>query len=346
MTALIRIGVLRLADSAPALVARAHGQFAELGLRADILIEPSWANILDKLTWGLLDAAIMLPPLALAAALGLRGPPVRLFVPMGLTAGGNSIVVNPAAADACAATADDAPAAAAGLLAWMRAQPARPRLGVVHMFSTHNLLLRDWLASAGGIPETDWETIVLPPEMVVDALAAGQVAGFCAGAPWGDVAATRGAGVIIAGSSTLRPGHPEKCLCVAAAWAESRPDRLIALTRALIQACAICADPAWADDVANLLAGIGLPRDECRRALPGGIGPEQIGFADAAASGPNPIWHADPNAALAMLEAMRAQGWLPQGIDATAASALYRPDLLLPAMQAEALKPRPISLKT
>ena len=96
----VRFGLLRLADSAPAVVAVQRGLFRELGLRVELSVEPSWANIADKLAYGLLDAASMLPPLALAAALGLRGLPGRLVVAMGLSAGGNTITLGRAAADA------------------------------------------------------------------------------------------------------------------------------------------------------------------------------------------------------------------------------------------------------
>jgi ABC-type nitrate/sulfonate/bicarbonate transport system substrate-binding protein len=61
----VRIGLLRLADSAPAVLAVQRGLFAELGLHVELSVEPSWANIADKLAYGLLDAASMLPPLAL-----------------------------------------------------------------------------------------------------------------------------------------------------------------------------------------------------------------------------------------------------------------------------------------
>ena len=328
----VRFGVLRLTDSAPALVAQARGLFAALGLEAEIAVEPSWANILDKLTWGLLDAASMLPPLALAAAVGLRGKRARLLVPMGLTSGGNSVVVNAAAYAASAGAPDDA---ARRLLAWMRAQPARPRLGVVHLFSSHNLLLRQWLMQAGGVPDRDWETVVVPPEQVVAALAAGQVAGFCAGAPWGDLAVTRNLGHVLVGSSSLWPGHPEKCLCVATAWTEAHPEGMLALTRAMLQACAICRDPAQSGAVADLLAGIGLPREECVRSLPGGDSRERVVFASAAAT-VDEIWHADRQLALWFLEQMQAAGLATGDVAPEVAAGIYRPDLLLPALAAEA----------
>ncbi|MEB8512830.1 ABC transporter substrate-binding protein, partial [Acidithiobacillus ferriphilus] len=69
----IRIGVLRLIDCSPPIVAREYGFFADAGLEADIAVEPSWANIADKLAYGMLDAAVILGPLAIAMGLGLRG---------------------------------------------------------------------------------------------------------------------------------------------------------------------------------------------------------------------------------------------------------------------------------
>ena len=95
----IRIGLLRLVDSAPVLVAEQRGLFAKHGLDVRISIEPSWSNLADKLTYGMLDAAVMLPPLVLAAAMGLRGPAAKMVVAMGLSQGGNGIVLSNKAAD-------------------------------------------------------------------------------------------------------------------------------------------------------------------------------------------------------------------------------------------------------
>ena len=94
----IRIGLLRLVDSAPVLVAQQRGLFEQLGLNVRVSIEPSWSNLADKLTYGVLDAAVMLPPLVLAAAMGLRGPAAKMVVAMGLSQGGNTIVVGRRAA--------------------------------------------------------------------------------------------------------------------------------------------------------------------------------------------------------------------------------------------------------
>src|SRR5450432_203215 len=95
----IRVGLLRLVDSAPVIVAEADGLFRAQGIDVRISIEPSWSNIADKLTYGVLDAAVMLSPLALATCAGLRGPKARLVVPMSLSQGGNAIVASNQAAN-------------------------------------------------------------------------------------------------------------------------------------------------------------------------------------------------------------------------------------------------------
>ena len=60
----LRIGLLRLTDSASVIAAHEFGFFADEGLEVEISVEPSWANIADKLTYGFLDAAVIVPPLA------------------------------------------------------------------------------------------------------------------------------------------------------------------------------------------------------------------------------------------------------------------------------------------
>ena len=45
----MRIGMLRLTDGAPVVAAHEFGFFADEGLEAELVVEPSWANIADKL---------------------------------------------------------------------------------------------------------------------------------------------------------------------------------------------------------------------------------------------------------------------------------------------------------
>jgi NitT/TauT family transport system ATP-binding protein/nitrate/nitrite transport system substrate-binding protein len=327
MTDTVRIGLLRLVDSAPVVVAEQRGLFSEMGLDVSLSIEPSWSNAADKLAFGLLDAAVMLSPLALAAAIGLRGAPARIVVPMGLSQGGNTIVLGQQAGSFTPQTSG------AQLVAWLRAQAAPPRFAVVHRFSTHNLLLRYWLALAGADPERDIDTVVVPPEQVVDALAENRIAGFCAGAPWGEVAQQRGAGRVVLGTSSIWPFHPEKCLAVRETWAEANPDALRRLLRALLRAQILCDLPEEAAYIAAILAdadGLHLPEAATRAALPGGLGAEQVHFHASAA------WFPARAHAVWFLQQMRRWGWIEPLLDLAAVAAkVYRPDLLAMAVSEE-----------
>ncbi len=331
MTKPIRIGLLRLVDSAPIVVAQAFGMFADQGVTVEVSIEPSWSNIADKLAYGLLDAAVMLPPLALAASAGLRGPKARLVVPMSLSQGGNAIVLGHVAAQEIA-VGDSPPRLR--LREWLRTQTVRPRFAVVHAFSTHNLLLRYWLAAGGADPDQDIETVVIPPEEVVSALAGGRITGFCAGAPWGDVAERQGAGRILIGTSAIWPFHPEKCLCVSEPWAEANPDVLQHLLRAVLRAQIECDRAENAPAIADLLSRdnglLQLPEEATLAALPGGSGAEQIRFYTREA------WFPARAHAVWFLDQMRRWRWLGDDVDLEAlAASVYRPELLAPAVEAE-----------
>jgi len=328
----VRVGILRLVDSAPVVVAQADGMFARQGIAVEISIEPSWSNVADKLTCDVMDAAVMLPPLALAASAGLRGPKVRLVVPMSLSQGGNALVGSHAAANSLKAGGS---APRIRLLEWLQAQQAPPRFAVVHVFSTHKLLLRYWLAAGGADPDRDIETVVIPPENMVAALAAGTIAGFCAGAPWGDVAEREDAGQILIGTSVIWPFHPEKCLCFSEAWAEANPDLMHHLLRAVLQGQIRCDQPEEASRIAALLSdpnGLNLPEAGSRAALPGGSGAELIRFHAGEA------WFPARAHAVWFLGQMRRWGWLDKKADLPAlATRVYRPDLLASAVEAEGL---------
>jgi NitT/TauT family transport system ATP-binding protein/nitrate/nitrite transport system substrate-binding protein len=223
----------------------------------------------------------------------------------------------------------------ARLVAWLAGQNTRPRIAVVHQYSTHNLLLRYWLALTGVDPDRDIETVVVPPEQVVAALANGQIAGFCTGAPWGMAAELAGVGRVLLGTSDIWPFHPEKCLAVHNDWAVANPDALTRLLRALMRAQVICDQPEAADDIVATLAdetGLALPSEAARAALPGGSSHEQIHFHGAGAAFPAP-----PHA-MWFLRQMRRWGWLAEAANvANTARTVYRPDLFSLAARTEDL---------
>jgi len=283
----IRIGLLRLADSAPVVVARAFGLFLEEGIEARLCVEPSWANLADKLTWNKLDAAILFPPLALVTAAGHRGRKVALSLAAPLSRGGNMIVLRRlggAAGDQRVATPGDATARQVMMSAWLHRLGRRPRLAVVHGFSTHMLILRRFLAAVAIDPVADVDITIMPPDQIVEAMARGEIDGFCAGPPWGAEACLEGLGFMIAGSSTIMPRHIEKCLVVSQNWLTQYPDGLGALRAALQRSIDLCNAPDRQQDIARLLAldigegGLALPFAATLAVLPCGDQPERMEF--------------------------------------------------------------------
>lgn len=249
----LRIGLLRLTDSAPAILAQEFGYFADEGVDAELHIEPSWANIADKLTYGFLDAAVIVPPLAFAIELGLRGLSQPLVIPCNVSLGGNTVTLESPLAEKLRAAAPDRsmPAALCGLL---QERGAPLTLGIVHAYSTHNLLLRYWLASGGIDSERDVRLLVVPPARAVEALTSGQIAGFCAGAPWGEVAARAGVGRAVATSDDIWRNAPEKAFAVRRRWADDNPGALEGAVRAMVRAAQFCDAPENASYTGALLA--------------------------------------------------------------------------------------------
>jgi ABC-type nitrate/sulfonate/bicarbonate transport systems, periplasmic components len=329
----MKIGVLRLTDAAPAIVAQELGFFAEENVAAIVSVEPSWGNIADKLAHGFLDAAVILPPLVFALTQGLRGAPCPLIVPQAVNLGGNSITLSRRLVDAIAPGISDGPAS---VMEWSRhfaacARRSDPvRLAVVHQFSTHNLLLRYWLAAGGTDPDRDIVFTYIPPNQMVEALARGMIDGFCAGAPWGQVAAAQGLAVNVVSSHGLWRNGPEKVLAVRKSVADDEGQGL-PLQRAMIRAARYCDDPANAEAIAAILARpayLAVPPQLIIAALHGARTGDRfwqspgIQFWGHAAAMPwlsHAQWY---------LSQMQRWGMLPVGapIEAIAAD-VYRPDL-------------------
>jgi NitT/TauT family transport system ATP-binding protein/nitrate/nitrite transport system substrate-binding protein len=329
----LRIGFLRLTDSAPAIVAQEFGYFAEEGVDAELLEEPSWANIADKLAYGFLDAAVILPPLAFAIELGLRGVSQKLIIPCNISLGGNTVTLSrELAAQVRGTAAKDGLSLPRALAACLAGRDAPLPFGIVHAYSTHNLLLRYWLATGGLNAGRDVHLTVVPPARAVEALQSGQIAGFCAGAPWGEIAARAGAGATIATSDDIWRNAPEKAFAVRARWAEENSDALKGVVRALARAAQFCDAPENASYTGALLSRqkyLGVDSHAILSSLPGGaIRPDNLShFWGSAAAFP---WHSH---ALWFLQQMARWDLIGSDVDQEALAArIYRSDLYRAAM--------------
>lgn len=315
----LRLGFIALNDAATLIVAQARGFFAAEGLEVALSREVSWATVRDKIKVGALDGAHMLAPTALAISLGATGDePNPLIAPFALNLNGPAITLSSrlAAVVGQGATAEGL----ARLIERRRAEGASPlTLAVVFPFSTHNYLLRDWLARAGVDPDRDVRMTVAPPSRMTELLVGGVVEGFCVTEPWDSAAVAAGAGHIAVRGSQFWPRTPDKVFAVTEAWAAENPEVLQALLRALLRAA------AWTDAgenrpvLARLLAEaghVGADRAVIRESLA-----DMIFHADGA-SAPAPV-HAGW-----LLAQMMRWGHIPAHIDiAGLARRVYRPDL-------------------
>jgi ABC-type nitrate/sulfonate/bicarbonate transport system substrate-binding protein len=256
------VGFMPLLDCASLVVAAERGFAAEEGLDLRLVRETSWANIRDRVIVGHFDAAHMLAPMPIAAALGIGHVQTALIAPISLGLGGNAITVSLSLWEEM--TSEGAVAGVFSLAqgeALRRVVAARAgsgadplTFGMVYPFSCHNYELRYWLASAGIDPDRDVRLTVIPPPFLADALRTGQIDGFCVGEPWNSVAVDAGIGAIVTPTTALWPLSPEKVLGCRAEWAQRYPNELAGLLRALYRAARWIEVAANHAEVARLLA--------------------------------------------------------------------------------------------
>lgn len=272
------IGFLPLTDAAPLFVARELGLFARHGLNVNLRREVGWATLRDKLLFGELHAAHALAPMLWATALGLSGPSGDVLTAFVLNLNGNALTLSHTLREA---GVNDP----ASLRAFARGRTGERKLtfGIVYRFSSHHLLLRNWLRSSGLDPDRDVRIVVVPPPQMARNLAAGNLDGFCAGEPWNTLAIARGHGWSPTWSAVFAPGHIEKVLMVRRDFTEQRADAHLALLAALDEAAAWCDEPHNRSSLAALLAQPGClhqPLEFVAPALEGvfptGLGRESV----------------------------------------------------------------------
>jgi len=255
----LTLGFLPLVDGCLPILAREHGFAEEEGLSLQLVKDVSWATVLDRLLYGHSDAAHMVAPLAIATTLGRGRPAQPLAVPFVLGLNGNAITLRPQlAAQICPTGQLGDPAqvgAALRTMAIERASAGQPlRFGVVHRYSSHNYMLRYWLAACGIRPDQDVEIATVPPPFCADALEAGEVDGICVGEPWNSIAVERGVGQIVLATAQIWRRGVEKVLALREPMLAEKRDAVERLIRAMCRAGRHFVDPENWDINAAILA--------------------------------------------------------------------------------------------
>ena len=274
--ATLSVGFIPLIDAAPLITAQEMGFASEEGIALEILRAPSWSSLRDMLVYGRVDAAHMLAPVPVASALGLGGTGAPMSAVSVLNVNGNIICVTTALADRLRGVGhdfafNDAMAAGRDLVA---AKPAdRPlRLGVPFPFSMHAELLYYWL-NAVGLPAPKGVQIrTVPPPMMAEAMAAGEIDAFCVGEPWGSIAVEQGIGELLLPSKAIWQFAPEKVLAVRTDWAETEELLVGRLIRACWRAGRWLAEPGSRGLAAEILSRpeyLNLPVEVIERSLTG-----------------------------------------------------------------------------
>lgn len=275
MSAQVNIGYVPLMDAAPLIVAVEMGLAAEEGLHINLMRENSWSSVRDKLTYGLLDGAHLLYPMAIAMTLGKGTSPSQIDVPMVMSMNGNSFVASNEFASKLrdkGADGQDAKLLGEALIKCSEDRPIRVAVPFLH--SMHVTMLRYLISELGGEVETTLDFMVCPPSLIEDMLAAGEIDAFMVGAPWGANAVDNGVGEMMLASSAIWQAAPEKVLGLRHEWMSNNPKVAQSLVRVLYRAGVWISEVKNASVVSELLSRpkyLNLNASLLERALTGEI---------------------------------------------------------------------------
>jgi ABC-type nitrate/sulfonate/bicarbonate transport system substrate-binding protein len=265
----LRIGFVPVTDCAPVVMAQELGLFEKYGLKVELRCELGWATIRDKIIHNELDAAHALAAMPVSASLGLGSIPCDCLTGLVMNLNGNAITLSN---DLWKRGVRDGQRLRAEVMRSRHGE--RLTFGAVFSYSSHRHLLRRWFLTHGIDPDRDVRIVILPPPQMVANLKAGHLDGFCAGEPWNSEAVQSGAGWIVATSSELDPGHPEKVFMVRGDFALRRHAEHVALIAALIEACEFCDAPDNHPEMAKTLARsayVGARRETLQHGIDGQI---------------------------------------------------------------------------
>lgn len=314
-------------------MAQELGLFAQRGLHVEIRREVGWATIRDKIIYGELEAAHAPAGLVIAASCGLGSIQAACLTGLIFNLNGNAITLSTGLWER--GVRDGA------ALRQRVAEGEKLTFAVVHPYSAHSILLRNWLRAHGIEPERDVQIVVVPPAQVHANLKGGHLDGYCVGEPWNSMAVLSGHGWCVATSEELAPRHPEKVLMVRRDFAERAEHEHLALVAALHEACQFCQRPENRERMIETLAQpeyVGAPIQALRMSMAGtfdyghGRIEKQPTFHIFAGEGVN---SPTPDKADWVMSNLIASGLVkdPAAIPREHAAQWFRPDLFAQAIQ-------------
>jgi ABC-type nitrate/sulfonate/bicarbonate transport system substrate-binding protein len=245
----IRLGYVPLVDCAPLVVAQEVGIFERHHLNVRLSRELGWASVRDRIYQGELDAAQSITGIAFALRLGLAGVKRSVVVPLILNLHGNAITLS--------TKIKSEHVTRTHFKSYLKTHWKKDRpltLAATHRYSSHHILLLQWLRMHQLSYPEDVDIIFLPPKLMASHLKSGHIDGYCVGEPWNSEAILSNIGWCAATSSELAYHHPEKALLISDRFLEESHDETVRLVSALIEACKLCQDAAFRPQLIDILS--------------------------------------------------------------------------------------------
>ena len=205
---LIRVGYLPISDHILAMVSHCINRGR---LKIQLKKFLSWSSLASSLESGLLDAAFVMAPIAMA----LRNKGVPIVYVMDGHHDGSAITVRKD---------------------WDmgRSWMAEKRVGLPYAISTHSILFADLVGIYGQARPSAIKTRYKGPSYLLNALINREIDAFCCAEPWHTKAAIEGAGTILARSKDFFPGHICCIVAVREAYLEKHGDLVRSYLRLLL----------------------------------------------------------------------------------------------------------------
>lgn len=228
----IKLGFIPLTDMAPLAIAKEMGFFAKYGVDVVISKEASWANVRDKILTGELDGSHCLFSMPFSVYTGVGGKEgSEMKIAMILNNNGQGITLSK---EFCGLVGFRDMKNVASAVKTVQGKKA-VTFAMTFPGGTHDIWLRNWMASAG-VSQKSVGIITIPPPQMVANMRVDNMEGYCVGEPWNGVAAAQGLGFTQIASQDIWKHHPEKALVVNKDFAANRKDDLKLVMKAIIEA--------------------------------------------------------------------------------------------------------------
>lgn len=253
----LKLGFIKLTDIAPLVIAKEKGFFAEEGLNVTLEPQANWKVLLDGVVSGQLDASHMLAGQILASGAGI-GAKTKLITPFSLDMNGKAVTISNAVYEQIAPALPKGPdgkvimpvsaSVLKPVIAKYQGQGKPFKMGMVFPVSTHNYILRYWLAAGGinpgyylpgdaaGTTGAQVQLSVTPPPQMPSTMEAGTINGYSVGEPWNQASVKKKIGVPIIVDPDIAGTTADKVFGMTEEFAAKNPKTVQALLRALIRA--------------------------------------------------------------------------------------------------------------